>query len=80
MRRILRLILMTAVFLGGYYLGRLPGSPDIFAYATGAYRGVVHAGRKVSTRAEMDDSSLAKAALSCAVEAVTDSDKPDPTN
>ena len=53
---------------------------DIFAYAKGAYRSVVRAGEQVSTRAELDDTSLAKAALSCAVEAVTDSDGPDPRN
>lgn len=29
MKRLLLLILLTATFLGGYYLGQKPGSPDI---------------------------------------------------
>ncbi|HET6428472.1 MAG TPA: hypothetical protein VFJ30_08685 [Phycisphaerae bacterium] len=80
MRRLLRLILITATFLGGYYFGRMPGSPDIFAYARGTYRSAVRASEKVSARAEQDDSSYAKAALNCAVEAVTDSEQPDSRN
>jgi len=80
MRRLLRFILMIAVFLGGYYLGRLPGSPDIFGYAGGVYRRAVRASQKVSARAQQDDSSLAKAALNCAVEAVAEPEKSQPKN
>ena len=29
--------LMSATFLGGYYLGRQPGSPDIFAHLEDGY-------------------------------------------
>jgi len=31
-RRLLLTILMAGVFLGGYYLGRIPGSPDVIAW------------------------------------------------
>ena len=78
MRRLLRLILMIAVFLGGYYLGRMPGSPDIFGYAKRAYYRAVQARQKVSLRAQQDDSSFAKAAVNCAVEAVVEREKPEP--
>ncbi|MFP4055228.1 MAG: hypothetical protein ACLFV7_15330 [Phycisphaerae bacterium] len=36
MKRLLALILLTGAFLGGYYLGRLPDSPDIFAWGRNA--------------------------------------------
>jgi predicted esterase YcpF (UPF0227 family) len=35
-KRLLALILLTGAFLGGYYLGRLPESPDIFAWGRNA--------------------------------------------
>lgn len=78
MRRLLRFILLIAVFLGGYYLGRLPNSPDIFDYARQAYRRAVQAGERVSARARHDESSLPKAALNCAVDAVVEREKPEP--
>jgi len=31
--RLIRFILISAAFLGGYYLGHRPGSPDIFGIA-----------------------------------------------
>ena len=36
-KRFIVLILLLAAFLGGYYIGRHPGSPDIFAIAARAY-------------------------------------------
>lgn len=32
MRRLIRFIVLVAVFLGGYYLGHLPGSPDVVGH------------------------------------------------
>ena len=37
MRRLLAIILSVGVFLGGYYLGQQPGSPDIFGWAQKNY-------------------------------------------
>jgi hypothetical protein len=34
MRKFMTILLMTGTFLGGYYLGRLPGSPDIFGWTS----------------------------------------------
>lgn len=31
-RRLLLTILVTGVFLGGYYVGRIPGSPDVISW------------------------------------------------
>ena len=36
-KRLILLVLLAATFLGGYYLGHRPGSPDIFAHAQDAY-------------------------------------------
>jgi len=36
--KLLRLILLLAAFLGGYYVGHRPGSPDIFAMAKDAWQ------------------------------------------
>ena len=41
MRKLILLILLAAVFLGGYFLGHAPDSPDIFAWAQDAYEKVV---------------------------------------
>ena len=37
-RRLFTLLVLGSVFVGGYYVGRLPGSPDIFAWAQRAYQ------------------------------------------
>jgi hypothetical protein len=36
--KLLRFILLLAAFLGGYYLGHRPDSPDIFVMAKGAWQ------------------------------------------
>ncbi|MCD6304158.1 MAG: hypothetical protein J7M21_04265 [Planctomycetes bacterium] len=59
MRRIVTFILMAAVFLGGYYLGRRPGSPDILAHA---YRGYVWARSAARQLAAALESPRAKSA------------------
>jgi len=33
MKKTISLILLIAMFLAGYYVGRLPGAPDVFAWA-----------------------------------------------
>lgn len=47
MKRLLIIILVTAGFLAGYWCGRLPGSPDIFAWAKRTYPQVAEAGQKL---------------------------------
>ncbi|HUU22641.1 MAG TPA: hypothetical protein VM389_08915 [Phycisphaerae bacterium] len=37
MRRLLVTILIVGAFLGGYYFGRQPGSPDVFGWAQKNY-------------------------------------------
>ena len=37
MRRLIKTVLLVAVFLGGYYLGGLPGRPDIIGWAGGVW-------------------------------------------
>lgn len=37
MKLAILVILLTAMFLGGYYVGRLPGAPDVFGMAQNAY-------------------------------------------
>jgi hypothetical protein len=38
------LVIVAGAFLGGYYFGHQPGSPDIFALADQLYRDATHAG------------------------------------
>lgn len=68
MRRLITLILLSAAFLGGYYLGHRPDSPDIFAKAGQAYRRLTSTTNDVASRAEEQDSTLPKAAISYLLE------------
>ena len=56
MKRVLTLLLLAGAFLGGYYLGRLPNSPDIFAWARSTFDQATEMGREaeeyLSTKAE----------------------------
>jgi hypothetical protein len=61
MKRVLMLLLLVGAFLGGYYLGRLPNSPDIFAWGRQACDRAVEMSRDAegylntqSERAERD--------------------------
>ena len=72
MRRLLRLILVVAIFLGGYYVGHLPGSPDIFGKTVATYRQVAKTTKAISARAEADGVSLPRAALSCLLESLSE--------
>ena len=63
MRRLLRLILAAAIFCGGYYVGHLPGSPDLVKEATSAYQRMDRAGAGISARARQQGISLPAAAM-----------------
>ncbi len=68
MRRLVKLILLLAVFLGGYYVGRRPGSPDIFAKAGQAYRRITSTTNDITARAKRDDVPVTEAAVSYLLE------------
>ena len=50
MRKLILFIFLAAIFLGGYYLGRIPGSPDLFSWSQQVY------GRVATATGEMIDS------------------------
>ena len=64
MRRFLRLIVLMAVFLGGYYVGHLPNSPDIVAWSANAYRRVDKATKDIAARSKAENTSVPEAAVS----------------
>lgn len=51
-KRLFMLIILSTVFLSGYYLGRLPGSPDVFAMAQDGYDKAAELGKAVGAAAE----------------------------
>ncbi len=63
MLRILRLAFLIGAFAGGYYLGRLPNSPDVFAYAKDAWQKTVTTGEEISAKAKTDGTSVPQAAV-----------------
>ncbi len=64
MRKLIRIIVLLAVFLAGYYLGHLPGSPDIFAHAAKVCRGIDATTRDIAATAEAENTTLTETALS----------------
>jgi hypothetical protein len=72
MRRFLKMILLLAVFLGGYYVGQLPDSPDIFGGAANAYHRVDKTATRISTKARVENISLTEAALACLFDTATE--------
>jgi len=48
MRKFLLLLLLMGAFLGGYQVGRSPGSPDVISRARQAYRRASHAGEALA--------------------------------
>jgi len=46
MIRTLAVLLLIVAFLAGYYVGRLPGSPDVFAWARETYQKASEYGSK----------------------------------
>ena len=75
MRRFLRIILLLAVFVGGYYVGRLPNSPDIFAWGADFYRRVDTATRDITAKSKAENATLAEATMSYLLSPGTDSNK-----
>ena len=61
--RLIRLIIMMAVFVGGYYLGRQPNSPDIIAWGRAACQRISQAAGDVSQRAQRENIPVHKAAV-----------------
>jgi len=51
-KRLFMLIVLSAVFLSGYYLGRLPGSPDVFAMARDGYDKAAELGKAIGAAAD----------------------------
>ncbi len=66
MKKLIALILLSSAFLGGYYLGHQPDSPDIFGWAGDAYHKVDQTTAEISDKAEREDTSLPEAAVSYA--------------
>ena len=46
--RLFATVVLAAAFLGGYYLGHKPQSPDIFAWAQRAYHHAAEAGGRLA--------------------------------
>ena len=59
MRRFLVTILVVGAFLGGYQLGRQPGSPDVIGWAQETDPAVAEAGRSVAACLTADSTQLA---------------------
>ena len=83
MRRLVKLILLLAVFLGGYYVGRRPGSPDIFARAGQVYNRLTSTTDEIAARAKQNDVPVTEAAMSYLLEGACESspsqaDRPSP--
>lgn len=51
-KQLFMVIILGGVFLSGYYLGRLPGSPDVFAIAQDGYDQAAELGKTVGDAAE----------------------------
>jgi uncharacterized protein (UPF0333 family) len=64
MLRLLRLIILMGVFVGGYYLGRMPNSPDIIAYAKDACHAAGDASSDISAKAKAEGTSIPQATIS----------------
>ncbi len=61
-RRLLIFAFVSSSFLGGYYLGRLPESPDIFSWAQKAYSQVAGVGEAISDASseELSDATVGR--------------------
>ncbi len=60
MKRLILAILLMGAFGGGYYLGHLPGSPDIFAWAADTYSQAADAGHKLAAVVNGETNNLAE--------------------
>ena len=72
MKKLLLLILLTGAFLGGYYLGRQPNSPDIFAWAQNTYNQAVDVGHQLSAAVKDDPGSMFQAVAAEKIEVTAD--------
>ncbi len=68
MFRLIKFVLLLAVFLGGYYVGNRPGSPDIFARAGQIYNRLTSTTDDITARAKQDDVPVTEAAVSYLLE------------
>lgn len=69
MTRLFRFIVLVGVFVGGYYLGRTPNSPDLFAYAQGLYQAASRSSDEIAAKARDEQVSIPKAAMSYVTQA-----------
>lgn len=72
MKRLLLLILLSGAFLGGYYLGRQPNSPDIFAWAQKTYHQAADVGHQLSAALNDDPGSTLQAVAAEEIEVTAD--------
>jgi hypothetical protein len=61
MKTLILLIVLAAAFLGGYYLGHQPDSPDIFGQAQKVYQRVSAAGQQFAAALEAQKNTLSNA-------------------
>lgn len=50
-RKLIVTLLLVSAFLGGYYVGRLPGAPDVFGWAKRSYQLAAKWGSKAADTA-----------------------------
>lgn len=60
-KRLFLLMLLSATFLSGYYLGRLPGSPDVFAMAENGYQQAGELGKVLERAIDTEGFSVLEA-------------------
>lgn len=49
MIKTIAVLLLTSAFLAGYYVGRLPGAPDVFAWGRETYQKAADYSNKAAT-------------------------------
>lgn len=71
MLRTLKLVLLLGFFLAGYYVGHLPGSPDIFGKAKGAYDALSAESAQIAERAKSEETTWFAATVSHVLDGVS---------
>ena len=66
-KQLFMVIILAGVFLSGYYLGRLPGSPDVFAIAQDGYDQAAELGKTVGDAVESKGATSVKSSPSTPV-------------
>jgi len=59
LKKLIIIILLSAAFLGGYYLGNKPGAPDIFKHARENYQQAANTSEKLTAIINNSDGNLA---------------------